>query len=56
MNPQERAQTGFEPVTFGFVDGSGSSAELVWAQDSARYPRLEFVWLRLDSVLSVALI
>ena len=26
--------TGFEPVTFGFVDRGGSSVELVWACDS----------------------
>ena len=31
----EARPTGFEPVTFGFVDRVGSSVELVWARDSA---------------------
>src|SRR5215207_473353 len=35
--PPGARPTGFEPVTFGFVDRSGSSVELVWAQDSALY-------------------
>src|SRR5215207_5648452 len=54
--PPGARPTGFEPVTFGFVDRSGSSVELVWAQDSGSIPGLELVWLRLDSVLSVALL
>ena len=51
----ERARQDSNLLTFGFVDRAGCSVELVWAQDAAPYQRLEFVWLRLDSVPSVAL-
>jgi hypothetical protein len=39
--------TGFEPVTFGFVDRAGCSVGLVWARDSALYRDWSssgFVW------------